>query len=72
MDTGLPNLRCVGLSSETSGYITLMNGKRAVTCTQDLDPGRNDFETNVEITLDYNYRDSVQQDVLVKHLVGNS
>ena len=71
VNTGLPNLRCVGLSSSTSGHITLMNGKKTVTCTQELDPGRNDFETNVEITLDYNYRDSVQQDVLVKHLVGS-
>src|SRR3989338_286114 len=71
VNTGLPNLRCVGLSSSTSGHITLMNGKKTVTCTQELDPGRNDFETNVEITLDYNYQDSVQQDVLVKHLIGS-
>ncbi|MBI2207907.1 hypothetical protein HYU50_00260 [Candidatus Woesearchaeota archaeon] len=71
VNTGLPNLRCVGLTGETSGFVTLVNGKRTVTCTQDLDPGRNDFETNVEITLDYNYQDSVQQNVLVKHLVGS-
>ncbi|MBI2135027.1 hypothetical protein HYU09_03475 [Candidatus Woesearchaeota archaeon] len=71
VDTGLPNLRCVGLSGSTTGYITLVNGKRTVTCTQELDPGRNDFETNVEITLDFNYQDSVQQDVLVKHLAGS-
>lgn len=69
VNSNLPNLRCVGLSGTTSGFITLVNGKRTVTCTQDLDPGRNDFETNVEITLDYNFQDSVQQDVLVKHLV---
>src|SRR3989344_4394702 len=71
VNSNLPNLRCVGLSGTTSGFITLVNGKRTVTCTQDLDPGRNDFETNVEITLDYNFQDSVQQDVLVKHLVGS-
>ena len=71
VSTGLPNLRCVGLSGATSGFITLVNEKRTITCTQELDRGRNDFETNVEITLDYNYQDSAQQDVLVKHLVGS-
>lgn len=71
VDTGLPNLRCVGLSGSTSGFISLVNGKRTVTCTQELDTGRNDFETNVEITVDFNYQDDVDQEVLVKHLVDS-
>jgi len=70
VDTGLSNLRCVGFESSTVGYISLVSGKRTVTCAQDLDPGRNDFTKNVEITLDFNYRDDVSRDILVKHLVG--
>jgi hypothetical protein len=71
VDTGLPNLRCVGLEGGTRGYITMVDGRRTVTCTQELDPGRNDFETNVEITLGYNIKDFEQREVLVKHLVDN-
>jgi hypothetical protein len=71
VNTGLPNLRCVGLSGSTSGFVTLVNKKRTVTCTQELDPGRNDFETNVEITADFNYEDSSEQKVLVKHLADS-
>jgi len=69
VDSGLPNLKCVGLNGATSGFVTLVTNKRSVTCTQELDPGRNDFETNVEITVDFNYKDSVEKKVLVKHLI---
>ena len=72
VDTKLPNLRCVGLEGTTSGYVTLVDGKRTITCTQELDSGRNDFETNVDITLDFNYNDITEEQVLVKHLIGNS
>ncbi|MBN4049101.1 hypothetical protein JYT91_00620 [archaeon AH-315-M20] len=72
VDTGLPNVRCIGLSDGKSGFITLVNNKRTVTCHQELDPGRNDFETNVDITLDFNYRDDVEREVLVKHLIGDT
>ena len=53
-------------------FITLVNDRRTVTCTQELDPGRNDFETNVDITVDFNYRDDDEQEVLVKHLIDNT
>lgn len=69
VDSGLTNLKCVGLNGATAGFVTLVNNKRSVTCTQELDPGRNDFETNVEITVDFNYKDSVEKKVLVKHLI---
>ncbi|MCH9029164.1 MAG: hypothetical protein IH819_06015 [Bacteroidetes bacterium] len=69
VDTGIPNLKCVGFSGGTSGFVTLVDGRRGITCAQELDPGRNDFETNVEITADFNYRDNVEQEVLVKHLL---
>ena len=69
VDTGLPNLRCVGLTGTTTGFVTMVSDRRTVTCTQELDPGRNDFETNVDITLDFNFLDNVDQEVLVKHLI---
>lgn len=69
VETGLPNLRCVGLAGASTGFITLVDGKRTVTCTQELEPGRSDFETNVQVTADFNYKDSVQRDVLVKHII---
>jgi|TARA_Y100000310_G_scaffold343863_1_gene453550 hypothetical protein len=71
VDTGLSSLRCIGFGESASGYVTLVNGKRTVTCHQELDSGRNDFETNVDITLDFNYRDNVEREVLVKHLLDS-
>ncbi|MBS3103013.1 hypothetical protein J4458_06250 [Candidatus Woesearchaeota archaeon] len=72
VNTGLSNLRCTGLDGGTTGHVTLVSGKRTVTCTQDLDPNRNDFEKPMEITLDYNYNDDKETKVLVKHLIDNS
>lgn len=70
VDTGISGLRCTGLDGGTTGHVTLVSGKRSVTCTQDLDPGRNDFEKPIEIRLDYNYNDDKETKVLVKHLIG--
>ena len=77
VDTGLaPNtLKCSGMvptiqanTASSSGTVQLINGKRTVTCTQDLNAARSDFERNVRITLDFNYFNSVEKKVLVKHL----
>ena len=75
--TGLSagSLNCVGLDkSETdasaSGVIRLVRGKRTITCTQNLDVDRSDFKKGVDITLDFNYLDKVDQEVLVKHLIS--
>jgi len=77
VDTGLtPNtLKCSGLvptiganTASSSGTVLLVNGKRTITCTQDLDATRGDFERNIDITLDFNYLDSVERKILVKHL----
>lgn len=72
VDTKLGNLRCSGLSdgSGNEGYITLSEGRRTVTCIQDLSSDRSDFEKDVEITLQYNYEDFKEKKVLVKHLVS--
>jgi hypothetical protein len=69
INSGLPNLRCVGLDGSTTGFVTMTRGKRTITCIQELDPGRSDFETNVDIILDFNYLDNADQEVLVKHLI---
>lgn len=70
VNTGLANLNCVGLEGNNNGIVNLIGGKRTVTCTQDLDPGRTDFKKNVDITLDFNYLDNADREVLVKHLIG--
>jgi len=70
VETGLSDLRCVGLNGGTTGYINLVDGRRTVTCIQELDAGRNDFETNIDITLDFNYLDYTEQEVLVKHMIN--
>ena len=78
VDTGLTAdniLKCVGnfvdtpgaTSSSDQGTIKLVDGKRTVTCTQNLISVA-DFINPIDITLDFNYLDSVQKDILVKHL----
>jgi len=73
--TGLPDLECVTLTdiipdSGLGGFVKLVNGKRTVTCTQGLSPDRSDFKKDVRITLEFNYADSTDRKVLVKHLLG--
>ncbi len=70
VDTGLSNLKCVGLSGNI-GSVTLVNGRRTITCTQDLPSSRSDYKKNVDITIDFNYLDSVDKGVLVKHLLSS-
>lgn len=81
VDTGLVAatnpLNCVGLvdtpsvtTASQTGTVRLVNGRRTVTCTQTLASDRTDFKRNVDITLDFNYLDSTDQEVLVKHLIG--
>jgi len=74
--TAIAPLKCNGLSggtdatdkSESSGFVKLVNGRRTVTCTQDLEASRPDFQRRVDITLDFDYFDSVDKKVLVKSL----
>lgn len=82
VDTGLTataanKLKCVGLTtgdsgaglSIASGAVILVEGKRTITCTQGLETPRSDFKKNLDINLTFNYLDSVDKEVLVKHLV---
>ena len=60
--------RCGGLDNSNIGVVTLVNGRRTITCTVDLGTDRVDLEKIVEIRLDYNVLDSKETKVLVKHL----
>ena len=68
-------LKCSGIGSVTTGTladkeIKLVNGKRTMTCTQDLPASsdRNDYEKSVDIIVDFNYLDKIDQTVLAKHI----
>ncbi|MBI2651603.1 hypothetical protein HYX01_03975 [Candidatus Woesearchaeota archaeon] len=72
VNTGLDGLKCVGLSStnskESTGIVTLFNGKRTITCTQDAPQNRKDFKKFIDITLDFNYLDHADKGLVVKRL----
>ena len=70
--TGIEGLECTGLTegSATSGYITLYEGKRSVTCSQSVSGASGDFEKVTEITVDFNYAQEILTNVLVKHAVS--
>ncbi|MCK4860235.1 MAG: hypothetical protein KAS87_06740, partial [Candidatus Omnitrophica bacterium] len=75
VDTGINKpLKCVGLplpgNGVSSGMIKLVNGKRTVTCTQTLPLERTDYTKSVDITLDFNYLDSTDREILVKHVIS--
>ncbi len=74
VSAGVPALNCVGLKdsiagSVSTGAVTLVNGKRTITCTQTLASSRSDFKRPVDINVSFNYLSSVDKEVLVKHLV---
>ncbi len=69
-------LNCVGLADVTgaatakqSGKVKLISGKRTITCTLDLDSARNDFKKPIDISVDFNYDQTADKEVLVKHIV---
>ncbi len=68
VDTGMDGLSCTGLDGTTSGYVTLYGGERMITCTQETETNT-DFEKPVNIKLEYDYKEDVSTQVLVKHSV---
>ena len=67
VDTGMDGLTCTGLDGgATSGYVTLYGGERIITCTQEAETGT-DFEKPVNIKLEYDYKEGISTEVLVKH-----
>ncbi|MFH0868534.1 MAG: hypothetical protein V1831_04440 [Candidatus Woesearchaeota archaeon] len=75
VDTGLPGtLNCAGLGGSSSiqrGFVKLVGGKRTITCTQILNEV-GDYKKAVDITLEFNYLDSVDKEILVKHLLDEA
>lgn len=69
IDTGMTKkLSCSGLgdgTGEVSGKLTLYNGERQLTCTQET-AGQGDFVKTVSITLEYDHRVSASKTVVVK------
>ena len=62
------NLKCGGLDNDFKGVITLVNGRRTITCTVELVQDRNDFEKAMQIELRYNVLDNKETPILIKHL----
>ena len=71
-DPLITSIKCGGLESGDTGIVTLVNNKRTITCTADLDPNRNDAEKVIEVELNYNVLDRKETKVLVKHLADTS
>ena len=68
VNTGMDGLNCSSLSNGTEGFIKLYNGKKTVTCTQEIkNPG--DYEKLVKIYLSYDYNEDKTKTILVKHSV---
>ena len=62
MDSGL---ECTGLDQGSEGFVSLYEGKRTLTCTQEV--GSGNFEKPIEITTSYDYEQEISTTVLVKH-----
>jgi hypothetical protein len=63
-------LKCANANPTTTGIVSvndirLVNGRRTITCTQELGVDR-DFEQSADISVDFYYFDSVDTNVLVK------
>ena len=71
VDSGSDGLTCSGLKdgTDSSGYITLYGNDRPITCVQQVTTN-SDYETDVVIKLIYDYKDSKQTTVLVKHALS--
>jgi hypothetical protein len=74
VNTGITqSLNCGVIGQGTGGLVigtvTLVDGKRTVTCTQDVS-GQTDLINIVDITVDFNYLDKTEKKVIVKHLIG--
>ncbi len=78
VDTGLSgNLRCTSLANTGPGHadgsIKLFSGSRQVVCTQTLEQSdMGDYETEVQINLDYYFKDYKRTDILIRHLPNDN
>lgn len=69
VNTGISGLTCTGLDVDgdsVAGAVSLYNGERTVTCTQDIDSNLA-FENRVEMRVTYNYKEDASTNILVKY-----
>ncbi|PIN75222.1 hypothetical protein COV18_03470 [Candidatus Woesearchaeota archaeon CG10_big_fil_rev_8_21_14_0_10_37_12] len=67
--TSLPGLQCTGLSQTTEGVegeVTLYNGQKTITCSQDVNTGT-DFEQIVGVEVGYDYNQITQTTLRVQN-----
>jgi hypothetical protein len=67
--TNMPGLRCTGLTGgdERSGFITLYEGKRTITCVQAIDTlTQQSFEKPITITANYDYLEMKTEPIIIK------
>src|SRR3989338_10651142 len=67
-DPIVTNIKCGGLDNSFRGVVKLVNGRRTIVCTADLNPDRLDLEKTMGIILRYNVLDNKETKVLIKHL----
>ena len=72
IESGIPGLTCSGIAegNATSGFTTLVGGKRLIRCTQDTtsqEAQGKDFEKKITIKGDFDYKAHKQRNLLVKH-----
>ena len=69
-------ITCSGLigGSGNEGYVVLFKGtdsstslSRTVTCNYDLPPTTTAYESLVRITLEYDYKEFVSKEIIIKH-----
>lgn len=76
INTGPSVAKCAGLTGggDNYGYVVLYKGtdksdklSRPVTCTLDLPPSTTAYETVVKINLEYDYKEFVSKQIIIKH-----
>jgi len=72
VDTKTSGLSCTGLTNKgtsAEGYVTLFDGKKTLSCTQEIRT-RSDYEMPVVITATYDYEEFIQGDITIKSSRG--
>jgi len=75
VNTGISGTDCQGFTDEIGnpqrgnwGYVNLFSGERIISCIQEVSSVSGDFEKIIDFTLEYDYRQSIEQSILVKHV----
>ncbi len=67
IDSGIPGLMCTGFTGGNFGFITIFEGKRTVSCIQQIDiTEQKAYEKQLTITLNYDYMEMKSKPILIK------